>query len=145
MNTAKIFPTNLDSYVGSCNTRKDISNKVRIPNKTEDLNLIIFNIITGINELETLTKHIPSEYKCRLDGRKRNSNQYWINDKCWCESKKHHVCERDYVWNPSTCSCENGKYLASIMDDSVINLWRSYTREETVVVTCRVIWGRNKF
>ena len=76
MNTAKIFPTNLDSYVGSCNTRKDISNKVRIQNKTEDLNLIIFNIITGINELETLTKHIPSEYKCRPDGRKRNSNQY---------------------------------------------------------------------
>ena len=26
----------------------------------------------------------------------------------------------DYVWNRTTCSCENGKYLASIMDDSVI-------------------------
>ena len=25
--------------------------------------------------------------------------------------KKHHVCEKDYIWNPSTCSCENGKYL----------------------------------
>ena len=22
------------------------------------------------------------------------------------------------VWNPVTCNCENGKYLASIMDDS---------------------------
>ena len=30
--------------------------------------------------------------------------------------KKHHVCEKDYIWNPSTCSCENGKYLASIID-----------------------------
>ena len=30
------------------------------------------------------------------------------------------VCEKDYVWNPSTCNCENGKYLASIMDDSAI-------------------------
>ena len=28
--------------------------------------------------------------------------------------------EKDYVWNPGTCSCENGKYLASIMDDSAI-------------------------
>ena len=28
--------------------------------------------------------------------------------------------EKDYVWNPRTCSCENGKYLASIMDDSAI-------------------------
>ena len=28
------------------------------------------------------------------------------------------VCEKDYVWNPVTCNCENEKYLASIMDDS---------------------------
>ena len=28
--------------------------------------------------------------------------------------------KKDYIWNPSTCSCENGKCLASIMDDSVI-------------------------
>ena len=27
---------------------------------------------------------------------------------------------KKYVWNPGTCNCENGKYLASIMDDSVI-------------------------
>ena len=25
-----------------------------------------------------------------------------------------------YVWNPFTCNCENGKYLASIMDDPTI-------------------------
>ena len=31
-----------------------------------------------------------------------------------------HVCEKDYIWNPATCSCENGNYLASIMDDSAI-------------------------
>ena len=30
--------------------------------------------------------------------------------------RKHHVCEKDYIWNPSTCSCENRKYLASIID-----------------------------
>ena len=28
------------------------------------------------------------------------------------------VCKIDYIWNPATCSCENGKYLSSIMDDS---------------------------
>ena len=42
------------------------------------------------------------------------------NDKCRYESKKHHICEKDYTWNPSTRICKNGKYLASIMDDSVI-------------------------
>ena len=30
--------------------------------------------------------------------------------------RKHHVCEKDYIWNPSTCSCENRKYLARIID-----------------------------
>ena len=32
----------------------------------------------------------------------------------------HHICEKYYVWNPSTCICENGKYFASIVNDSVI-------------------------
>ena len=32
----------------------------------------------------------------------------------------HHICEKDYVWKPATCNCENGKYLASIIDDSAI-------------------------
>ena len=39
---------------------------------------------------------------------------------CQCERKKRHVSEKDYVWNPATCNCENGKYLASIVDDSAI-------------------------
>ena len=34
--------------------------------------------------------------------------------------KKCHVCEKDYIWNPATCSCKNGKYLAIIMEDSAI-------------------------
>ena len=43
-----------------------------------------------------------------------------IYDKCRCECKKHHICKKDYVWNPAICNFENGKYLASIMDDSAI-------------------------
>ena len=30
------------------------------------------------------------------------------------------MCEKDYVQNPATCDWENGKYLTSIMDNSVI-------------------------
>ena len=37
-----------------------------------------------------------------------------------CECKKHHICERDYIWNPAICIYENGKYIASIIDNSVI-------------------------
>ena len=31
--------------------------------------------------------------------------------------KKHHVCDKDYVSNPSKCNCENGKYLVIFMDN----------------------------
>ena len=59
MDTVKNFTTihlqvKLDRCVGSCNTLNDLSNKVCIPNKTEDLNLSVFNIITGINESKVL-------------------------------------------------------------------------------------------
>ena len=76
------FATKLDRSVGSCNALNDLSNKICVPDKAEDLNLSMFNIITGINESKTLTKHISSEYRCRFDGRKSNSDQWWNNDKC---------------------------------------------------------------
>ena len=79
----------------------------------------MFNRITRANELQTLTKHISSKCKCKFDGRKCNSDQWWNVNRCWCERKKC-VCEKDYIWNPATYSCEHGKYLASIMNDSEI-------------------------
>ena len=113
------FAVKLDRCGGSCNTLIYVM-KYAFQTKKEDLNLSVFNMITGINESETLTKHISCECKCRFDERKCNSNQRWNNGKCRCECKKRHVCGKDYVWNPTTCNCENGKYLASIMDDSAI-------------------------
>ena len=98
------------------------STKECVPNKTEDLNLSAFNMIAGINESKRITKHISCECKCRFDGRKCHSDHWWNNEckKHRCECKKSRVCEKDYVWDPVTCNCENGQYLASIMDDSAI-------------------------
>ena len=114
------FAVKFDRYVGSCNTLNDLSNKVCVSNKTEDLNLSVFNMITGINESKTLTNHISCKCKCKFDGRKCYSEQWWNNDKCRCECKKRHLCGKNYVWNLATCNCENGKYLASILDNSAI-------------------------
>ena len=58
----------LDRCFGSCNTLNDLSNKVCVRNKTEDLDISMFNMITGINESKTLTKHISCKCKCRFDG-----------------------------------------------------------------------------
>ena len=37
------FAVKLDTCIGSCNTLNDLSNKVCVPNKTEGLNLSVFN------------------------------------------------------------------------------------------------------
>ena len=132
------FAVKLDRCVGSCNTFNDLSNKVCVPNKIKDLNLSVFNMITGINESKTLNKHISCKCKRKFDGTKCNLNQWWNNDKCPSKCKKHHICEKDYVWNPATCNCENGKYLASIMNDSTIfcdEVIKSYDEGKKTVPT----------
>ena len=43
------FAVKLDRCVGIGITLNDLSNKVCVPNKTEDLNLSMFNMIRGIN------------------------------------------------------------------------------------------------
>ena len=47
------------------------------------------------------------------------------------------MCKKDYIWNPVTCSCDNGNYLASIIDgpritcDEVIDAVAKSYNEET--------------
>ena len=115
------FVFKLDRCIGSCNTLNDLSNKVCVSNKTDDFNLSMLSMITGVTKHSiALTKHIS--YKCiwKFDGRKYKSDHWRKNDKCQCECKKLHVCGKDYTWNPAKRSFQIGKYLASIMDDAVI-------------------------
>ena len=115
-----LFVVKLDTCAGSCNTLNNSSNKACVPNKTEDLNLSVFKMIPRINERKTLANHISCECKCRFDRKKCNSNQWWNNDKCRCECKKHSVGEKGYIWHLSTCNCKNGQYLATSIDNSAI-------------------------
>ena len=92
-------------------------------------------MITGINESKKLTRHISCECKCKFDKTKCNSNQSWNNDKYRCECKIYHICEKDYIWNPTTCICENGKYLASNMNDSLKRMKKQRKKEKKA--TCK--------
>ena len=93
------------------------------PNKAEYLNLSVFNMIKGINESKKLAKHISCECKYKFDGKNCNSNQKWSNDKCLCGCENNHICEKDYIWNPVACSCKNGKYLTSTINNLVISVF----------------------
>ena len=81
MNTVQEFhcyplAVKLDRCVGCCKTFNDIYNKVCVPNKTEDLILSMFRMISGIIESKTLAKRIACEYKCKFEGRECNSDQW---------------------------------------------------------------------
>ena len=45
-------------------------------------------MITVINESKSLTNHILFEYKCKFDGTKPNSNQWWNKKRLCLEIKR---------------------------------------------------------
>ena len=66
-----LFVVKLERCVWSSNTLNDLSNKVYVSIKTKNLNLSVFNMITGTtNESKRLTNHIPCEFKCEINGKK---------------------------------------------------------------------------
>ena len=86
--------------------------------KTEDLNLSIFNMITGVNESKALKKMYQANVNINVNFFVESVIQIksgiMINVNV---SVKYNISERDYIWNPATCICEND--LASIIDNSV--------------------------
>ena len=60
------FIVNLDRCIGSCNSLDDPSGRICVPNRTEDINLSIFNVIARINKSKTLTRHMPANVNLNL-------------------------------------------------------------------------------
>ena len=79
----------------------DLSNRVCVPNKTVDLNLNIFHIITGINESKILTKHISCKCQYKFDGRKCKSNQNGITVSVLVSLKilKNIICAKKIIFS----------------------------------------------
>ena len=60
-----------------------------------------------------------------------NWNQKLNNKTCQCECKNYRTCKKD-IWNPSSCTSENNRYLKSIGDTSVMKLcmlWTFYQQQ----------------
>ena len=47
------------------------------------------------------------------------------------------MCKKDYIWIPVACSCENDKYLGSIIDNSVI--MNDEIMEEAKIISIKTI------
>ena len=108
----------LDRCNRNCNNIDDPFGRICIPNKENNVNLNVFNIITDINNC-----------RCKFDSSKCNLNQKRNKDKCQCDCKKliHCVCKEDYAWNSSTCACECNKQFY------IDNYLKSYTCVKSII------------
>ena len=78
----------------------------------KNLNVKVFNLISGTNETTHINWHETCKCKCRLDTSVCNNKQRWNDDKCRCECKElidKGVCGKRYAWNPNYCECECDK------------------------------------
>ena len=101
------FVVKLDRCVGNCNNFNDLSDKICVPNKTEDLNLIVVNMITGINKMHQINQmHQESMCYANENVDVMEENVIQINGGLMknvdVSVKKRHACGKDYVWNPTT-------------------------------------------
>ena len=92
--------------------------KIRVPKKTKDINVNVFNIIANKNKM---TKHWQNVFHVTVNVNSTtcSSNQTWKNKTCQCECKKCCNCKKDYSCNPNSI-CENSNYLKVIVDTWVI-------------------------
>ena len=77
-------------------------------------------MITEINESETLAKHISWKSKWKFDYRKciHMKSGMMINVSLSASAKRTLCMQKNiYTSNPARCTCENRKYLGSIIDD----------------------------
>ena len=76
------FIVNFYRFNGSYNILDGPSDGIYLPNKTEDVTLIVLDMIPRINESKTLTKRKSCEFKCKSDSTKFDSDRKWNDKKC---------------------------------------------------------------
>ena len=62
------------------------------------------------NDTRHIKQHETCKCKCRLDA--SNDEQRWNEDKCIYKYKElidKDICDRRFIWNPSSCKCECDK------------------------------------
>ena len=108
------FPSSIKTSKcsGSCNNINNPLAKLCVPDVVKNLNVKVFNLVSGTNETRHIEWHETCKCKCRLDASVCNNKQRWNDDKCRCECKElidKGVCDKGFIWNPSNCECECDK------------------------------------
>ena len=93
----------------SCNNINNPCATLCVPDVVKDLNVEVFNLVSGTNETRCIEWHATCKCKCRFNSSVYNNKQRWNDDKCRCECKElidKGLCDKGFFWNPSNCECE---------------------------------------
>ena len=83
--------------------------KLCVPDIVKNLNVKVFNLVSGTDETKYIKRNEMSKCKCRLNSSVCNNKLRWNDDKCRCECKElidKGVCDKGFILNPSNCGCE---------------------------------------
>ena len=83
--------------------------KLCVTDVVKNLNVKIFNLVSGTNEARRIEWQETRNCKCRFNSSVCNNKQCRNDDKCRCECKEltdKGVCNKGFIWNPSNCECE---------------------------------------
>ena len=101
----------------NCNNINDPMAKLCVPDIIKDMNIKVFNMLARINETRKITWHETCKCICRFTKVVCNDKQEWDQNKCKCECKEDLIdklnCNKGYMSNPSTCTCEWDKYCGT--------------------------------
>ena len=89
---------------GSCNNINNPCAKLCVLDVVKNLNIKVFNLVSGTNETRRIEWHETCKCKCRFNSSVCNNKQRWNDDKCRCECKElidKGVCDKGFIWNPS--------------------------------------------
>ena len=62
--------------------------KLVFPKIVKNLNVKVFNLVSGTNETRCIEWHETCKCKCRFNSSVCNNKQRWNDDKCRCEYKE---------------------------------------------------------
>ena len=96
------------------NNFSDPMAKLCVPDIVTDINIKVFNLLTKINETRRTVWHETCKCVCRLTSAVCNDRQEGNKNKSVCGCKENLVgkliCDKGFMWNPSSCMCECDKY-----------------------------------
>ena len=106
------FSIKINQCSGNFNNINNTYEKICVPDVVNDLNVKVFNLMSGTNETRFIKWHGNRKCECRLNAIICNNKQRWNKNNCRCECKDlidKGIWNKGFIWNPSNCECECDK------------------------------------